>query len=293
MIKIEKILRETNNELNFICFEIKLHNLLSYAMVIFMLFLDKKMKLLTYGFCCCLFSLMLLAFSNSQLFSNTHGIYEELFVEYPHNNKTQDDYAKNFWQWWMTVPTTIEKNPTTGLDACITGNISSNSTVFLVNSYLMDYSTVCTINSNQSILIPLLVGECDPTVPELRSKQVEDLWKCAAEGDEVFKYWDVVLDDKIIFMKSFSEEVNAHMKDQILVRNSSVFTLHIPKINHYDAPEGNFTAAVDGYYLHLEPLTPGEHTLKYRIYHEDKNVIDIGNKPRLNIGKALYSLNVH
>lgn len=252
-----------------------------------------KMNLLTYGLFCCLLSLIMLAFSYSHLFSNTHGIYEEFFVEYPYNNKTLDDYAKSFWQWWMTVPIIIEKDPATGLDVCITGNDSINSTVFLVNSYLMDYHSICTINSNQSILVPLLVGECDPTVPELRSEKIEDLWKCAADGDEVFKYWDVTLDDKIIFKKSFSEEVNAEMKDEILVRNSSVFTLHIPKINHYEAPEGNFTAAVDGYYLHLEPLIPGEHTLVYTIYHEDKNVIDIGNKPRLNIGKASYSLNVY
>jgi hypothetical protein len=224
--------------------------------------------------------------------SNAYAVYDDIFVEHPFNNKTLGDFAKNFWQWWMTVPTSIEKDSITGLEKCITGNDSTNTTVFLFNSYLTDYSTYCTIGSNQSILVPLLVGECDPTVPELRSKQIADLWKCAADADEVFKYWDVTLDGNIIFKKSFSEEVNSYLKEQILVRNSSVFMLQIPKINHYEAPEGNFTAAVDGYYLHLKPLSPGEHILKYRIYHEDKNVIDIGNKPRLNIGKAQYTFNV-
>lgn len=273
IIKIEKTLRETNSELNFIYFEIKSYSLLSYTMVISMWSSHNKMKLLLYCCFCCLLFLFVFTFSNFQ-FSKAYAIYEEVFVDYPHNNKTIDDYAKNFWQWWMTVPTNIDKDPITGLDECITGSDSTNSTVFLFNSYLTDYSSSCTINSNQSILVPLLVGECDPTVPELRSKQVEDLWKCAADADEVFKYWDVTLDGKVIFEKSFSQEVNPHLKDQILVRNSSVFTLHIPKINHYDAPEGKFTAAVDGYYLHINPLSPGEHIIKYRIYHEDKNVIE-------------------
>ncbi len=170
---------------------------------------------------------------------------------------------------------------------------SKNQTIFLLNSYLQEYSTSCNISSEKSILVPLLVGECDQTVPELRSKEIGELWKCAADADEVFKFWEVVLDDKIIFKRNPSEEVNSNLTKEILVRNSSSFMFNIPPQNRYDAPEGTYPAVVDSYYLHLKPLSPGEHVLMYEIVHEDPNVLDVGNKPRAVTGEARYVLNVN
>jgi len=210
-----------------------------------------------------------------------------------YNNRTLDQLAQEFWQWWFTVPQTIPKDPKTGLHDCMIGVESKNQTIMLFNSYLQEYSTSCNISSEKSILVPLLVGECDPTVPELRSKAISELWECAADGDEVFKFWEVVLDGRVIFKKSPSEEVNSNLTKEILVRNSSSFMLNIPPQNHYDAPEGSYPAVVDGYYLHLKPLSSGKHVLTYKIVHEDPNVLDVGNKPRAVTGKASYILNVN
>jgi hypothetical protein len=76
-------------------------------------------------------------------------------------------------------------------------------------------------------LIPLLIGECDPTVPEERTKsgKIEDLWACAREANEPFNTWAVALDGDVIFKKVGNEEVNAELKNEILIRNSSKFTL--------------------------------------------------------------------
>lgn len=228
----------------------------------------------------------------SYFIMDANALATDYFAGHNYNGSSLENLAQNYWQWWMTVPQTIDRDPKTNLQECIVGYDPTNTTIFLYNSYLSDYSTVCDISSKNSILVPLLIGECDPTVPELRSKTLSELWKCAADANEVFKFWEVTLDGETLFKKSPSEIVNPNLKQEILVRNSSIFNITIPAINHYDAPEGTYPAVVDGYYLHLKPLSPGKHTLEYKIVHEDKSVLDFGNKPRLNIGKAHYAFNV-
>lgn len=115
----------------------------------------------------------------------------------------------------------------------------------------------------------------------------------SADADEIFKFGEVILDGRVLFRKGASEEINSDFTQEILVRNTSSFTLNIPPQNHYDAPEGSYPAVVDGYYLHLNPLSPGQHILTYKIVHEDPKVMDVGNKPRTVAGKASYILNVN
>jgi hypothetical protein len=109
-------------------------------------------------------------------------------------------------------------------------------------------------------------------VPEPRSKtgKIEDLWACAKDADEEFKAWEVRLDNRVLFKKSGNEEVNGHLIDNILVRNSSLFNITMPQVNRYEADAGVYPAVVDGYYLILKPLPPGEHTLTYKFTQEQK-----------------------
>jgi len=79
--------------------------------------------------------------------------------------------------------------------------------------------------------------------------------------------WEVSLD---LFKKAGNEEVNIDLKDKILVRNSSIFNMTIPKVNRYEVDAGIYPAVVDGYYLILKPLTPGEHALSYKFTQEQK-----------------------
>jgi hypothetical protein len=60
------------------------------------------------------------------------------------------------------------------------------------------------------------------------------------------------------------------LKEQILVRNSSLFNITLPEINRFEADPGVYPAVVDGYYLVLNPLPPGEHNLSYRYTQEQK-----------------------
>jgi hypothetical protein len=143
--------------------------------------------------------------------------------------------------------------------------------VFLMSSYDLTYGAKCTISPDKPILVPLLISECDATVPEPRTKtgKIEDLWTCTRESNEGFEAWDVRLDNKVLFQKAGNIAVNAEMKDEILVRNSSLFTISYPETNRFEVEAGSYPAVVDGYYLILKPLSPGEHVLKYKISHRE------------------------
>lgn len=207
-------------------------------------------------------------------------------------DKPLEEWAKEYWQWWVTVPETIPKDPTTNLDECFIASDQAGVMVFLVDPYQITYNAKCTISSERYILVPLLVGECDPTVPDPRGKSdnIEDKWACAKDANEIFKSWEVVLDGRVLFKNSGNTVVNQNLTEQILVRNSSIFTINIPDANRFGAPAGSYPAVVDGYYLVLNPLSVGEHVLEYSIVHEIA-VPGVGI-PQQIPGKVTYSFTV-
>lgn len=239
-------------------------------------------------------TVFLFAFLFAILFHNYFVLYSEASsTEFFAGNiiagKPLEEWAKEYWQWWMTVPETIPKDPVTNLDNCFIGSDPAGVMIFLVNAYQITYNARCTVPSESYILVPLLVGECDPTVPDPRGKSenIQDKWACAKDADEVFKSWEVVLDNRVLYKNSGNEVVNQNLTEQILVRNSSIFTINIPEINRYGAPTGSYPAVVDGYYLALKPLSVGEHILEYSIVHEIP-VPGVG-MPQQIPGKATYS----
>lgn len=181
-----------------------------------------------------------------------------------------EKWAMGYWQWVATLPPDIPIDATTQKHKCAMGSDSDNHMVFLISPYEMDYSADCKISSGKSILVPLLVGECDPTVEDARAKtgKIQDLWACAREPDEGLKSWYVKLDGKTLFQKIGGEEVNIHLLNEILVRNASSFTLNIPEVNHFEVEKGSYPAVVDGYYLILKPIPIGTHTLEYAFVQE-------------------------
>lgn len=187
--------------------------------------------------------------------------------------KPLEEWAKNFYQWTaMLPPGEIPKDPKTNLAKCIMGSDPDGVMAMLYGVYGDTYVTRCNLSSKLPILVPLLTGECDPTVPEQRAKtrNIEDLWACARDADEGLISWEVTLDNRVLFKKAGKEQVNVNLTDQILVRNSSLFNITIPDINRWEVEPGVYPAVVDGYYLILNPLPEGEHKLTYKFTQQQK-----------------------
>ena len=188
--------------------------------------------------------------------------------------KPLEEWAQGYWNWSIGVPTVdqMDTDPKTGMTQCYVGSDSDGRMAYLFDPYDAKYETTCEISSTTAILVPLLISECD-ALPEntISPEKLEDSWACAQEYNEVFSSWDVMLDGKTIFRKVGNEEVNSHLADEILVRNSSKFTWNIPENNRFDFEPGTTEAVVDGYYMIFKPLTPGDHLLKYKITHEQRS----------------------
>jgi hypothetical protein len=108
----------------------------------------------------------------------------------------------------------------------------------------------CTIPAGKAILIPLLTGECDYGIPEVKND--EDLRRCAMAGDE-YGTIDAVVD-------------GVKIKDLEKYRTQSgFFNISIPEDNIYQALGGNFRAMADGFFVFLEPLLPGQHKADLKV----------------------------
>jgi hypothetical protein len=46
---------------------------------------------------------------------------------------------------------------------------------------------------------------------------------------------------------------------------SDFFNITLPENNIFSSPAGTFRAIVEGFFLFLKPLTPGEHELKFKV----------------------------
>jgi hypothetical protein len=204
--------------------------------------------------------------------------------------KPLEEWAKEYWQWLATLPQDVSVDPKTNLAECIVGSDRQGMMIFLRNVYDFVYSTKCDISSKSPILVPLLIGECDPVAPGAKSSKIEDLRACARDADETMVSWEVKLDNRVLFKKAGTDEVNAQWINQILVRNSSLFNITFPENNQFEADPGTYPAVVDGYYLILDPLLPGEHTLAYKYTH--KQEIPGADLSYVN-GEATYFLNVN
>ena len=199
--------------------------------------------------------------------------------------KSLESWAIEYWRWWITVPPGIEKQ------SCVMHSVPNASMVFLINPWTVNYQGTCNIPSDKHILVPLLVGECDTTLPDAKGGEIESLWQCAASADEPFEAWSVVIDNNVISRNWGNDVVNEGLVKDILVRNSAKFMIEIPEINDLDVKAGLYPAVVDGYYLVLKPLSPGEHNLEYKI-NQKKVGTGVGNVPPIVGGTAVYNLHV-
>ena len=108
----------------------------------------------------------------------------------------------------------------------------------------------CNIPASKAILIPILTGQCDYGIKEVKSD--DDLRRCAMAGDE-----HGVIEASIDGVK---------VKNLLQYRTQSgFFNITIPADNIYQAPAGTFKSMADGYFVFLQPLSPGNHDVHLKV----------------------------
>ncbi len=172
------------------------------------------------------------------------------------------EWTQKWWQWYLSVPKQNNHN-----FEAVSGYVpkecsflqNASSPVFFVPYVLREKgvqaTASCEIPPNKAVMVGIdngLMDYGDSRVEE--PKTVEKITEMVKKSNEFPVEFDVTLDGKPINLTN--EE-----KDRV---TSAPFYIVLPENNIWnEAPNTPYTAVADGWYLLLEPLSPGKHVLDY------------------------------
>ena len=194
--------------------------------------------------------LALSTFSPTIVFIRAEGINPGVFSKdsAPYGIPYGEWLAK-WWQWSFSIPSAQHPRDAYTPEKCALNQKDPN-VWFLADQLGGQEERTCTIPAGKAIFVPLLVGECDYSSPDVKSD--EALRRCAMAGDE-YGVIEATLDG----MKLKSLE-------QYRIQ-SGFFNITIPENNIYDEPAGAYRAFADGFFVFLEPLPAGKHDVHLKV----------------------------
>jgi hypothetical protein len=172
---------------------------------------------------------------------------------------TYEDWGKKWWQWFISLPE--DQNPLndeTG-EKCQNGQVDPN-VWYLTGTGGGTVTRSCTLPNGTSVLISVAGNSCAYSeYPNLSSEK--ELRDCAIAGNQVDRL-EVFVDGRKL------EDVrNYHA-------TSDLFTEDFPENNLWDVKPGPTEAVYDSYLLFLEPLSIGNHTIRFL---QNTVLGDVGN----------------
>jgi len=163
-----------------------------------------------------------------------------------------EDWVERWWNWNIQIPS--EQHPSVyhpKLTDCVVGE--SESVSFLTPNLNGKSQYSCTIPAKNAILVPISTGHC-PTF-EAKSNALEDMIKCATEGDK-YLWSRVSIDDVPLLTMDPTAEL-----DQKIYVKTKIFNVTIPENNFLNQTAGQWKDAAGGYFIFLKPLPEGDHRL--------------------------------
>jgi hypothetical protein len=157
-------------------------------------------------------------------------------------------WSTKFWQWYMSIPTIPGPHPADDPTGAACATSQEGPVWFLAGSAGSQQSRSCVIPYGKAVLVTPIDVECslaeNPTL-----KTVEDLRSCAATDQDKVNSLRLIIDGTPISNIS---------KYRI---SSSMFNFTLPE-NNILGLEPQITQSVsDGYWIILEPLAKGNHTI--------------------------------
>jgi hypothetical protein len=166
--------------------------------------------------------------------------------------QTYGDWSANWWQWVLSQPE--EKNPLvdkTG-ELCATGQ--EGPVWFLGGTWgFPKVERNCTMPSGVAVLFPVYNGECS-TAEEPTRKSYAELRECVIQGN--------LSPGSQLFMEAKVDGKELKNLENYRVE-SQLFNVTLPANNVFGVKEGITQAVADGWFIMLEPLSNGTHTLEF------------------------------
>jgi hypothetical protein len=164
-------------------------------------------------------------------------------------NMTYEDWIIKFWQYISSLPR--DRNPVTDETGEHCGEDQGSLNVFfLAFSSGGGAARTCDIPGGKGILIPVNVVAC--TLVELGPGSTEeDLHTCAREDES---------SNPGLFLSVDGREFRELEKYRV---HSRAFDITLPNDPFFGVP-GPTRAVADGYWIILEPLSPGQHDIHFK-----------------------------
>ena len=211
---------------------------------------NKRFVVLRIWIAMSLFPIMFLVFMSSVV-DDTYsdslnpGIYSR--DSSPFSMPYEDWIAK----WWdYNVDIGAEEHPRDNFspERCNLDQGQNDTVYYLPDNLSGEEQRNCTVPVGKAILAPLITGSCWDDDTDAKLKTEEGLRECSREGQE-FGVVSATLDGRPL---QNLEQYRA---------TSDVFNMTVAENNAFQSPPGTFPAMADGFFVFLEPLPPGEHTL--------------------------------
>jgi hypothetical protein len=170
---------------------------------------------------------------------------------FPVNSKpfghTYGEWSARWWQWAAQIPSNI--NPVTDKTGINCAQNQSGPVWFLAGSSGAPVFRNCVIPAGKAILFAPLNSECS-TAEDSTLKTEDQLRSCAVNQDTGGDPHVIV--DGVTFQSMQTYKVQ-----------SPLFSFTFPKDNIFGAPPGPTQSVSDGWYIMLQPLSLGKHTIHH------------------------------
>jgi hypothetical protein len=188
-------------------------------------------------------------------FAGIVGYYYNAYAQDNRNNnldvqvsKPTPELTAEWWQWIMSIP--ADENPTTDTtgEDCSQGDFGD--IFFLAGTLGGKVERECTITEGQDILIPIVNTICIKTEP---TDTRESLLAQCREFTDQTKNLKLRIDGKYV------RDLESYR-----VTNTEFFTIEAVENNIFQPlglPPGSYDAVADGYWVLIEGLSAGEHTI--------------------------------
>lgn len=162
------------------------------------------------------------------------------------NSITYPEWTARWWQWVLSIPR--NDNPLIDDSGKNSANNQSGPVWFLAGTSGGAVARECTIPAGKAILAPIVNVECDFATDMSLSTEAE-LRSCA-KADQ-----DTVIEKQVTI-----DGVNVGNLDKYRFQ-SPLFELTFPENNVAGVKPQTTKAVSDGYWILLEPLSPGRHEI--------------------------------
>jgi hypothetical protein len=158
-----------------------------------------------------------------------------------------NEWTSRWWTWLISVP--LSQSPAADSTGQYCAKNQAGPVWFLAGTFQGSAVRTCEIPASKGILFPVFNVECSfAEYPNLKSDS--ELSQCAREAI-----------DSVTFVQASVDGIQIENISRI---QSSPFDITFPEENIFGVQAGSTRAVSDGFWIFLQPLSPGNHQINFK-----------------------------